>query len=263
MPKLKLAYPDRDPDIGSACDAIKRQLAAIGLEIELVLIEPQLFYDQVVVGRKFDLAYWRHDFDDEAYWLWPLFDPQDRGKAGSNFMHVNPDPTLETLFLKVGRHKQFAKIRDATHKIHDHIAKNAIVISLWQLNPYVAVSRDLENLPQRLDPIYLFSGIESWKLKPALRERHHLCGQFCLLLLASLTQPPAKWRLQARRRPPVRQLQRLRSAITIALRIARNPLLTPLFAEAVRRQVQDQLATLLGPSRAARGDVGALADRLL
>jgi ABC-type transport system substrate-binding protein len=62
-------------------------------------------------------------------------------------------------------HKRFAKIRELTNRIHEHIATNAIVIPLWQLDTYVAVSDRLHNIT--LDPWTLFGDVQDWSLTPA------------------------------------------------------------------------------------------------
>jgi peptide/nickel transport system substrate-binding protein len=166
IPTLRLAYPDRDPSVGEACSEIKRQLGALGLTIDLLPVDPHRFYDTIIRVRDFDLAYWRHDFDDETYWIWPLFDPADRGPGGANFMHIAPDITLSNLFHEMVIHKQFTRIQSAARKIHDQIARDAPAIPLWQLNPYVAIHSKLDISGSQLDPVHLFKNVEQWRLNP-------------------------------------------------------------------------------------------------
>ncbi len=162
--KLGLLFPAADPEAQKACTEIKNQLQEIGIELSTEAVDPDRLYDLVVVQHKFDLVYWRHDFEDETYSIWPLFDPADQGPGGSNFMGCSPDQDLHTLFGDLIQHKQFIKIRDAVHKIHEHVARRATVIPLWELDTYVAVGDTL--MDYKLDSLTLFQDVETWRVTP-------------------------------------------------------------------------------------------------
>jgi hypothetical protein len=147
----------------------KLQLGEAGVEIELTPIDPNRFHDQIVKERNFDLAYWRHDYDDETYWLWPLLDPDDRGPGGANFMHLSPDKTLMDLCHEMMIHKQFHRIQSAAHKTHEYFARNAPFIPLWQLNTYVALSPKVTGPRDMLDPIHLYGKVDEWELEESNR----------------------------------------------------------------------------------------------
>lgn len=161
---LTLVYPAGDASIEAACKAIQEQLAVVGIQIDLPREPPppEQFYHVVVTNHDFDLAYWQHDFPDETYWLWPLFDPDDQQADGANFMGCVPDKDLRDLFKDLAVHKQFSLIRRQMHQLHKHIAQQALIVPLWQLDSYVAVSDSLKNAA--FDPIYLFRNVENWEL---------------------------------------------------------------------------------------------------
>jgi ABC-type transport system substrate-binding protein len=159
---LRLVYPDNDPITENACKQIQTQVAAVSIPIELEALAPNALAAAIDDGN-FDLAYWRHDFKDQTYWLWPLLDPQGIGPGGPNFMRYSPDNDLRDLFSQLNSHKRFPEIRKLTHKIHEHIFKRAIVIPLWQLDTYVAVDDALKNV--RLDPWVLYGNVEEWNLQ--------------------------------------------------------------------------------------------------
>jgi ABC-type transport system substrate-binding protein len=163
--RLKLVYPRGNPDVEAACREIQKQVQTVGIELELAALEPDAFYNQVAVYQDFDLAYWCHTFEDSTYWLEPLLDgnPAAREHGGLNFMGYVPDQAMAGFFRDLRLHKQFPQIQDVTHKIHEHIARNAIVIPLWQLKTYVAMSDRLENTT--LDPFVLYGDVERWTLK--------------------------------------------------------------------------------------------------
>ncbi len=162
---LRLAFPAGDPITEMACAEIKNQLEdpSIGLSINLVKVTPAESFADTLDDGNFDLAYWRHDFKDQTYWLWPLLDPQGIGPGGPNFMRYPPDADLRELFTQLNSHKQFPQIKELMHGVHRHIFKNAIVIPLWQLDTYVGVDDALKNV--RLDPWVLYGNVEEWDLQ--------------------------------------------------------------------------------------------------
>jgi len=175
IPELVLVFPGADPNTVAACKQIETDLEAVGLQIRLEPVSTAQFYKQVKVDHSFDLAYWRHDFADETYRLWPLFDLGAVAKGGDNFMGFQQEeekqdpnaPSLVTMFTELRNRKQFVEVQRKAHDIHDHIHKLAIIIPLWQLDTYIAVSDRLEY--QNLDPLSLFRDAQHWTLKPPRR----------------------------------------------------------------------------------------------
>ena len=165
IPTLQLAYPAGDPDTESACKEMQTQLAVIGVPLELKGVSPLDIERRIVDNHNFDLVYRRHQYRDETYWLWPLVDPECTQPGGSNFMGYQPAIPLAELFQQILFHKQFAKIQDLTHKVHEHVFRTATVIPLWQLDVYVAVS---DRVTGTLDPVDLFS-----ELALSQRTDHH------------------------------------------------------------------------------------------
>lgn len=161
---LRLMYPANDVPTEEACKQIQSDVAKVGITLDLKPIPPQRFHAHIVDSHDFDLAYWRHDFQDETYWLWPLFDPDGMGKGGANFMGVPADQDLLPLFQNTDAHKRFPEIQSLTHKIHDHVARTAAIVPLWQLDTYVAVHSSLRDAT--LDPVSLFGNVERWSIVP-------------------------------------------------------------------------------------------------
>jgi ABC-type transport system substrate-binding protein len=162
---LRLVHPERDPDAVRACQEIAVQVEKeLGVKLTLEGVEPNVFYDQIVRQHNFDLVYWRHDFDDESYWIWPLFDPNDKDAGGANFMGIDPEANLRTvLFDTAKQHKDFTRVRELARLAHAEIARSAAIIPLWQLNTHVAVSPLLREAV--FDPVYLFEDVEQWRLE--------------------------------------------------------------------------------------------------
>ena len=164
---VQLLYPAGQEDIENACTAMARQLKGAGITLNLVKADPDKFRDQVVVAQDFDLAYWAYCYPDATYWIGPLVEREPAGRPGNgwNVMNYTPDEDLERLLRGVAEHKCFRDIEEATHKIHEHVARKAIFIPLWQLDAYVAVGDRLQHVANRLDPLVLFAGVERWTLE--------------------------------------------------------------------------------------------------
>jgi hypothetical protein len=164
--KLELLCPNQSPAV-EACREIQKQVGAVGIDLKLINLDPNAFHDRVARGQDFDLAYWRHDYPDVTCWLEPLLDasPEAQVPGGPNFMGYTPDPELAELFRDVKLHKCFRDIQKKTHAIHEHIARTAVLVPLWQTSTYVAVGARMhrENV---LDPLVLFGRVERWRLGP-------------------------------------------------------------------------------------------------
>ena len=169
---LRLVYPAGSEEVQQACEQIKTHVDRVGITLQLVPVAERDFYQRVIEQHDFDLAYWRHDFEDPTYWLEPLLDqaPEARRPGGPNFMAYTQDQTIAGLFAEVHLHKHFPEIQATTHKIHESLTQNAVMIPLWQLGTYVAVSETLrrkgpDGKPVELDPFDLYGDVADWELE--------------------------------------------------------------------------------------------------
>ncbi|HYV39815.1 MAG TPA: ABC transporter substrate-binding protein [Gemmataceae bacterium] len=162
---LTLKYPDDDPRVAQACTAIAAQLADLGdqanrpITLRLVPLSPhQLQRD--LLTRNYQLAYWRHDFPNDAYSLWPLLDPSDEALAtGSNYLGFKDDTWTELLY-KAGSHRDFADVKRLTHDLHAAFHERMPLIPLWQLDYHIAYQPNLQLPP--LDPLRIFANVDDW-----------------------------------------------------------------------------------------------------
>jgi ABC-type transport system substrate-binding protein len=167
---LTLKYPRDDPRAELACREIARQLAALGSSAQLPLkIQPVPALPHelrtALSGGHYDLAYHHLDYANEAYWLWPLFDdrPEALQPGGSNYLGYQDDARLVSLFRRALGTRDFAKVREITHDIHDHLSERMPLIPLWQLDTHLAIHPDLAPTP--LDPLRIFGDVAEWRLK--------------------------------------------------------------------------------------------------
>jgi len=165
--RLTLRYPQGDPAVEAACQAIREQLAALNLGIDLQLLprsERELHHD-VIDTHDYELAYFSWDFPDKSYWLWPMFDPRAVEPGGRNFLGYQNDAGLVSLFHRMQTHRDFSVVQELGRNIHQVIYDRMPIIPLWQLDTHVAMHQTL-SIPVDLDPLLIFPGVENWTLTP-------------------------------------------------------------------------------------------------
>jgi peptide/nickel transport system substrate-binding protein len=163
--KLTLKYPAGDPDVEAACRAIAAQVAAIAADIEItpVALSPYRLREDVEQKHEYDLAYYHHDYADDSYWLWPLFDPRGDTPGGRNYLGYRNDSHLESLFRKAMSYRHFPEVQKETHNIHLHLYDNMPLIPLWQLDSHIAVRKNLKI--GVVDPLQVFTDVDRWTLE--------------------------------------------------------------------------------------------------
>jgi peptide/nickel transport system substrate-binding protein len=165
--KLTLKYPNDDTRVTRACEAIRAQVAAAGLELQLEACSPAELRKAVEQDHKYDLAYYHWDYTSEAYLSWPLFDPNASRPGGSNFLGYQPDSELLKWFQAALNHREFAKVVENTRAIEMELEVKMPLIPLWQLDTLLAIQEGIKTAPDvnRLDPLRVFTDVEQWELK--------------------------------------------------------------------------------------------------
>jgi ABC-type transport system substrate-binding protein len=164
--ELKLTFPDDDPRVKAACNDMCEQLSKLadGLRIRPRPLTPDLFR-RAINQRDYQLAYCHYDYASEAFWLWPLFDPDKTARApgGSNILRYHNDSTLESYFRSAMTRRDFKEIKKLTHFIHNRLNDRMPLVPLWQLHTHVAAHPRLE--ATGLDPLLVFTNAEEWRLE--------------------------------------------------------------------------------------------------
>jgi hypothetical protein len=127
--------------------------------------EPHELRELVEVTHEYDLAYYTHDFESEAYWLWPLFDPSPAAcdKGGSNFLGYVNDSELQSQFRLAMSHRKFEEVRSATRAVTALLEKKSMpLIPLWQLDKHLAY-RKVVKPAGTPDPLLVFTQIDRWR----------------------------------------------------------------------------------------------------
>jgi ABC-type transport system substrate-binding protein len=168
--KLTLKYPAGDKLVEAACERIQEQVKeAIGVTIGVEPRSPEQLHDEVEVKHDYELAYYWYDYPSDAYWLWPLFnpDPNALGRGGRNYLGYDDSyddfGRLVSCFQKAMSSRDPERIKVNTHLIHEHLLDTMPFIPLWQLDTHIAIHQDLK--PVYLDPLLVFTHVEKWKLE--------------------------------------------------------------------------------------------------
>ncbi|TWU05624.1 Extracellular solute-binding protein [Stieleria varia] len=169
--KLVLKFADHGDVVESAMAQVKRDLEAVGFEVDLQKRPNNAFLRELRNGS-FDLAYYCIEHDNVLFNIANLFDaaPTALGEGG-NFMNYN-NQTLSQSFEDLRTSKVSDEIWAIQNKIHRFIGTEAVVIPLWQLDTFIAYTRRLVArttegegaLP--LDGTHFFRDVEQWYLKP-------------------------------------------------------------------------------------------------
>lgn len=169
---FRLVYPDDDDTVKRACEQIREQVKKnAGIELLLDPVPPKVLRERVESSHDYELAYYHHDYANEAYWLWPLFDPEATGPGGQNYLGYRNDAELESCLRQAMVHRQFAEVQQAAHTAHRIVHDKMPLIPLWQLDSHFAVHRNLKlpryrtNQKPALDPLRVFTQAEEWRLE--------------------------------------------------------------------------------------------------
>jgi ABC-type transport system substrate-binding protein len=159
---VKLKYPDDDPAVGPAMDALCQQLSvSLGLKAEAVPVSARQLQRDVEIGD-YELAYHYYDFRDETYSLWPLLAPRANGQTIFGTATVGPE--IDAAFQDARSRRQFEAVKQDTWKIHDELYRSMPLIPLWQLDPLSAVHDAVKAPPY--DPLLVFPEVETWVAEP-------------------------------------------------------------------------------------------------
>jgi ABC-type oligopeptide transport system substrate-binding subunit len=160
---FKLKYPDGDPCVKAAVEGICQQWAAVlGFKAEPVPVKPSQLR-KAVEGGDYELAYYHFDFQDETYSLAPLLARRPNQLDLNIFRaesSIKEAANIETALQDARMHREFDKVKQAAHKIHDNLYYSMPFIPLWQLDPIAAVRNSVKT--PTLDPVLVFTDVERW-----------------------------------------------------------------------------------------------------
>ncbi len=154
VPKLILAHA-ADDVVKVGCRGIQRNLAAIGITVELREIP---LGQPTVMGEDDDLLYVELAVAEPLIEARQLFGPDGILGPASTYMAV----VLRQIETATG----WNEARQALHDLHRLAHDEVVVIPLWQIVDYFAYHKSISGVGQR--PATLYQQIENWQLKVPL-----------------------------------------------------------------------------------------------
>ncbi len=188
---LSLHYPQGDPAIAAACQAMAARMAELSkpdpasdprLSVTPEGLDPELYYQRVFQEHDFELAYTWFDYPNRLFHLNSLFDRNATGTDGRNYMgYLGPNSGVETQDRRFAnqlaetlRHRDFyGHLQQDMHEVHRLFNDRMPFIPLWQRDRHLVISRKVTlpgqalgqvHTPDRFDPKTVFQEIEGWRL---------------------------------------------------------------------------------------------------
>ncbi len=160
--QLTLKYPLGDEAVRQAVDKIRDMVQKnTGIDLTLVGRQPHQLRKEVQnKPHDYELAYYHYDFPDETYWLGPLLGPHVLPEGGNYLNYENAQ--LETWLMEIQGLRDFPRVQKRMREIHQLLVAQMPVIPLWQLDPLLAIHKNV--LAPPFDPWLVFSDIDQWKV---------------------------------------------------------------------------------------------------
>jgi len=162
--KLTLTVPSGE-EFSRVANYIKTQLETIGLEIEIITIPSQTFFNDVISPRNFELLLTTVMFDatQDPYLFWHS---SQIGSAGLNiveYQNTDVDKLLESARATIKTEER----QTAYQTFEEKVAADLPAMFLYQSNYNYAVSRDIQNvkLNSIRVPFDRFAKINEWYIK--------------------------------------------------------------------------------------------------
>ncbi len=157
LPKFRLAH-STDPVARTACQAIVRQLAPLGLKFELVELSPESLLAE---DPEFDFRYAELSAWEPAVDAMRVLGPN--GVAGRC-----SDPMFEAL-KRLDDARNWNEAHLTLRDIHELAAGDLPVIPLWQTGNYYAYRRNLIGAPA--STIHLYQSVGDWRKELSVARR--------------------------------------------------------------------------------------------
>jgi peptide/nickel transport system substrate-binding protein len=160
---LTLKCPADEPQVGPAMEALVAAVKnEIGIEIKVERLPPRALREAVEETHSYDLAYYYYDFPSDAYWLWPLFDPNGLDPRMGNYLGYT-DGQLAGYLGQMNLRRDIRELQKLAQFAHRRMFEKMPLIPLWQLDRHVAMGGGVKYVP--FDPLSVFGDVDRWRLE--------------------------------------------------------------------------------------------------
>ncbi len=155
---IVLKFPAGDPYTLQAINQIAVQIkVTLGINIITEPINAASYLKDVILNKKYELAYAWHDFEDENCSLYPLlFNYHPWHSNESKNMRLLLETSKQTMLAQT-----IPEMIDSRNNMITLFEQELPMIPLWQLDRFWAWRKDLN--PTFSDGLHLFQNLSSWK----------------------------------------------------------------------------------------------------
>ncbi|MFV0442183.1 MAG: ABC transporter substrate-binding protein [Planctomycetaceae bacterium] len=152
LPRLRLVVPP-DVVIQEAAAKMVDGWGRIGIAVDIVPDNDLTAYAE---GR-WDLIYRRVQMTEPAVQLWPFLTLE--GTARINDLSPFPD-WLKQEIISLDRAADYSRAEERVRQLHRHLALEAALIPLWEIDQYTIYRKNLRGFPVR--PVHCYDNIDAW-----------------------------------------------------------------------------------------------------
>ena len=157
LPRLRFVV-DPDPICLAAAERMMIYWQRIGFEIDLIKGDQP---GDPLKNEEWDMCYRRVRMEEPLLELWPLL-------ANDNSLNMNrlgmfPDWMRQEL-INLDYASSFQDAQARLFTIHNHIAAEAFLIPLWEVDDFAAWRKTITGTPDR--PLSTYQNVERWIVRP-------------------------------------------------------------------------------------------------
>ncbi len=157
LPKLRFVV-DPDPACIAAAERMMMYWKRVSFDVELIRGDTP---GKPLADSDWDMCYRRVRMEEPLLELWPLLASDD--SLDVNRLGMFPDWMRQEL-INLDYASSFKDARDRLFTIHNHIAAEAFVIPLWEVDDFAVWKKSIIGPPER--PMSTYQNVERWIVRP-------------------------------------------------------------------------------------------------
>jgi hypothetical protein len=157
LPRLRVVV-DPDPTVIAAVERMLIYWQKVGFEIDLIRPDQSA---TPLTDADWDLCYRRVRMEEPLLELWPLI--TNDTTFNMNRLMFFPDWMRQEL-IGLDYASSFLDAQSRMYTIHSHIAAQAFLIPLWEVDQFAVWKKSVLGIPDR--PISTYQNVERWIIRP-------------------------------------------------------------------------------------------------
>lgn len=157
LPRLRFVV-DPEPTCIAASERMMIYWGKVGFEIDLIKGDQQ---GEPLSDSDWDMCYRRVRMEEPLLELWPLL--ANDNSLDMNRLGMFPDWMRQEL-INLDYASSFQDAQSRLFTIHNHIAAEAFLIPLWEIDDYAVWRKTIIGTPNR--PLSTYQNVERWMVRP-------------------------------------------------------------------------------------------------